>query len=112
MIQFTLVGAHFRPAEAKEVLKHLVIGDTVQLHADPDNQYDDTAVAVWAEGHHIGFIPATDNSAPFAALMDGAEITAEVIAFESQLKPVLEYNLGALAGLTEDDDFGSNWGDE
>lgn len=90
MLQLTLMGANFRPAEARELVKHLNIGDTVHLQADPDNQYDATAVAVYYDDVHIGFIPKESNSALFAVLMDGAEISATVIAFESTLKPILE----------------------
>lgn len=96
-LQCPLVGAHFRPAEAKAVLKSLSVGDRVELRADPTNQYDSTAVACWHSGQHLGFIPATDNSAVFAALMDGAEIEAEIIAFENTYRPVLEIDFQAHA---------------
>lgn len=90
MLTVTMVGASFRPAEAKEVVKALRIGDILELRADPDNDYDSTAVAVYFNETHLGFIPRESNSALFAVLMDGAEISAEVVAFESSLKPVLE----------------------
>lgn len=94
MLQMTMVGATFRPADAKEIIKHLTVGDTVDLRADPDNQYDDTAVAVDKDGTHLGFLPAAENGPVFAALSDGADIEATIIAFESTLKPVLEFDLG------------------
>lgn len=96
MLQLTMVGATFRPAEAKEIVRGLTIGDRVELQADPDNEYDSTAVAVYRDGVHIGFIPRTDNGPLFAVLMDGAEISAEIIAFENTLKPVLEINFDAM----------------
>lgn len=90
MLTVTMVGATFRPASAKEALKQLKIGDKLELRADPNNDYDATAVACYYAHHHVGFIPKESNSALFAALMDGTEISAEIIAWENTLKPVLE----------------------
>lgn len=89
-MMLTMVGATFRPASAKAVVTHLNVGEMVELRADPDNQYDDTAVAVYAHGEHIGFLPKDSNAEYFARLVDGEEIEAEIIAFENTLKPVLE----------------------
>lgn len=97
MLQVPMVGAPFRPASAKEVLKQLKIGDRLELRADPDNEYDTTAVACYYAHHHLGFIPKESNSALFAVLMDGAEISAEIIAFENTLKPVLEIHFDSMA---------------
>lgn len=102
MLTVTMVGATFRPAAAKEVLKQLRIGDRLELRADPDNEYDSTAVACYYAHHHLGFIPRESNSALFAVLMDGAEITAEIIAFENTLKPVLEIHFDAMPADEED----------
>lgn len=96
MLTLTMVGATFRSASAKEVLKSLKIGDRLDLRADPNNEYDATAVAVDYEGEHLGFIPRESNSALFAVLMDGAEISAEIVAWENSLKPVLEIHFDAM----------------
>lgn len=102
MLTVTMVGATFRPAEAKEIVRGLHIGDRVQLRADPNNEYDTTAVAVYSHDTHIGFIPKESNSALFAVLMDGATITAEIIAFENTLKPVLEIEFEQMNPYNED----------
>ena len=91
--QFTLAGANFRPAEAKQAIKEAEIGDTVELEADPENPYDPNAVKVILEGEFVGFVPKTDNAPLAAALADGATIEGEIIAFESTLKPVIEVTL-------------------
>lgn len=96
MLTVPMVGATFRPADAKEIVRGLHIGAQVQLVADPNNEYDTTAVAVYSDDVHIGFIPKESNSALFAVLMDGAEINAEIIAFENTLKPVLEIHFDAM----------------
>lgn len=97
MLQLTMVGAAFRPAAAKDIVRSLSIGDRVQLQADLDNECDSSAVAVYYDDVHIGFIPKESNSAIFAVLMDDAEISAEVIAFENTLKPVLEIHFDSMA---------------
>lgn len=86
----TMVGASFRPSEARAIVSHLNVGDRLELRADPDNAYDDTAVAVYSENIHIGFIPKDHNADLFSRLIDGEEIEAEIIAFENTLKPILE----------------------
>src|ERR1044072_5577859 len=96
MLTVPMVGATFRPAEAKEIIRGLHIGAQVQLVADPNNEYDSTAVAVYSDDVHIGFVPKESNSALFAVLMDGAEISAEIIGFESTLKPVLEIQFDSM----------------
>lgn len=90
MLTVTMVGAQFRPPEAKALTKAIDIGQLVELRADPDNEYDSTAVAVYYEDTHIGFIPKAMNGELFTRLQEGEEITAEVVAFESSLKPILE----------------------
>lgn len=102
MMTVTMVGAAFRPTEAKEIVRGLHIGAQVQLVADPNNEYDSTAVAVYSDDVHIGFIPRDSNSALFAVLMDGASIGAEVIAFENTLKPILEINFEQMNPYNED----------
>jgi len=91
--QCTLAGANFRPADAREVCKHLGIGDTLELEADPSNPYDSNAVKVIAEDTFIGFIPKSDNTAVAAALAQGEEVIVGVVGFESPIKPILEITL-------------------
>lgn len=108
MLTVTMVGATFRPAEAKEIVRGLYIGNRVQLVADPNNAYDTTAVAVYSDDVHIGFIPKESNSALFTVLMDGAEISAEIVAFENSLKPVLEISFDDMGPYTEDQAISEN----
>jgi len=90
----TMVGAFARPPEAKALVRdELAIGAAVELRAYPENEYDDHAVACYYNDVHIGFIPRTDNGPVFAALQDGDDVFAEVIAFESTIKPILEVTL-------------------
>lgn len=103
MLQVTMVGASFRPASAKEIIKGLSIGDDVKLVADPHNQYDATAVACYYDDVHIGFVPKESNSAIFHFLMDDNELTGRIIAFESTLKPILEIDFVGDEGSAQDE---------
>lgn len=57
-----LVGMTYRSKAAKEVYYTLKIGDKISLKPDPDNQYDETAVKVYAKRCHIGYIPQKYSS--------------------------------------------------
>lgn len=83
-----IVGTHFRGSEAKRIANSLEEGDTVELEREPDNQYDANAVACYAQGEHIGYIPAANNTALALALDDGEECIAEVIGRNGS-KPTL-----------------------
>lgn len=86
-----MVGANFRPAKAREIVKNLFIGETdLTLEPEPDNPYDDHAVKVMYQGEHIGYIERSNNSALHEALVDGSEASVEIIGFATTLKPLLE----------------------
>lgn len=84
-----IVGTHFRGSEAKRICNSLDIGDEVQLEREPDNSYDANAVAVYAEGEHIGYIPAANNLQLALALDDEREAVATVIGWNGN-KPTLK----------------------
>ncbi len=88
-----LVGANFRPSEAKLRVKTLQIGDSLTLSPDPHNAYDSHAVQVIADGLHIGFIPKSDNLEIFEHLSDQGEYTCTITGFPSSLKPTLAIEL-------------------
>lgn len=88
-----VVGVTFRPAQVKNIVKSLNIGDEVQLQADPENEYDSTAVAVYYDDTHIGFVPKEQNTELFKRLTDGCVATGEIIMFENSLKPIIEINV-------------------
>lgn len=91
-----LTGVSFRPAEAKEAVKRLSIGDELGLERDPNNQYDSNAVKVVTldtedeEGQFIGFIPAADNTEIAAHLDEDGSYTCTVVSFLGTLKPGLK----------------------
>lgn len=91
-LTFPLMGASFRPAEAKAVLRSLQPGDTVTLDPDLQNEYDPAAVRVLAKGQHIGFLPR-GSLAIYNRLVDGDVLTAEILSFEGPHKPTLSVQL-------------------
>ena len=106
----TLAGANFRPAEAKEIVRQLSVGNHLDLEAEPDNKYDPNAVKVVLEGEHLGYVAKINNPEVARALADGDLLIATVIDFETSLKPVLMIEHGTpLGGL---DEFDSDWGDD
>lgn len=94
-----MVGAHFRPQEAKDIIKSLEVGDVLTLRRDPENAYDNFAVACDYQDEFLGFIPKEHNFEIATALDNGAEITAEIVAFANSLRPTLEIE------LPEEEDF-------
>jgi hypothetical protein len=109
----TLAGASFRPAEAKDILRGLSVGDFLDLEAEPDNRFDSNAVKLLYAGEHLGYVAKINNPEVAEALAEGQALSARVIDFETSLKPVLmiEENT-ALGNLPDGAEFGSNWGDE
>lgn len=65
-----LAGLSFRPAEAKDVVRLLEVGDDLLLEREPYNVHDANAIKVLTpEGTFIGYCDKLSN-APVAALLD------------------------------------------
>lgn len=64
---YSIVGANFRNAE--EAVAALQPGTPITLVREPENPYDKNAIAVFADGRHIGYIPKKQNAA-LAAFID------------------------------------------
>jgi hypothetical protein len=96
-MQLTLVGASFRPKDAKEVLASLTEGDIVQLVREPDNQYDANAIQIHYDDAFIGFV-AKHEAAVIAPDMDEAladepeyQFSAIIEAKPSRWSAILTY---------------------
>ena len=58
----------------EELAPHLNVDDKMEFFREPDNQYDDKAIAIKnAEGVKIGYVPQADNVI-FARLMDAGKL--------------------------------------
>lgn len=91
MPTMTMVGANFRPQEARDAVRSLSLsdGEFLALEPEPNNQYDMFAVKVLLDDLHLGYLPKGPNAEIFDRLVDGDEASIEILSFESQLKPVL-----------------------
>lgn len=96
-MNLTLVGASFRPKDAKDVLASLSEGDIVQLVREPDNKYDPNAIQIHYDDHFIGFV-AKHEAAVIADEMDLAlqedpatYFEATITAKPSRWSAVMEY---------------------
>jgi HIRAN domain len=63
--------AGFTYYEGKKLLSQMKEGDSLDLLREPDNQYDNKAIAIYWEGQKLGFMPQIDNSV-LAAILDAA----------------------------------------
>lgn len=76
-----VAGFQFHDGMQPEVSVLLTSGKVLALVREPENPHDENAIAVISpEGHHLGYIPRSENDIP-ATLADqdvllGAEITA------------------------------------
>ncbi len=80
---YAMVGMRFRDAE--EFVASLPDREPLLLLRQPNNPHDANAVAVWARGRHVGFIPTKENAA-LASRMD--DIGRERADFKLEAKLV------------------------
>ncbi len=62
----------------------LHIGAELLLKPEPDNRYDENAVAIWHHNHKLGFVPRSHNQ-PIATILHAGHDIFEVRV--QQLKP-------------------------
>lgn len=65
--QFFVAG--FRHYKGMEILPHMEVNDLLELKREPDNEHDESAVALYWQQEKIGFIPAEFNEM-LAKLLD------------------------------------------
>lgn len=81
LFETRVAGFQFHDGMQPEVSALLTPGKALALVREPENPHDENAIAVISpEGHHLGYIPRSENDIP-AVLADqdvllGAEITA------------------------------------
>ena len=98
-----LVGAHFRPQEAKDIIDMLEPGDELNLEREPHNKYDSNAIKVLGfdyDGaeHHLGYIPASEAPEIGQYLMEPERFTyvCEVVDTTTSRKPSLKITITEL----------------
>lgn len=88
-LHFPLMGASFRPSEARETVRGLQAGDELTLEPDTNNKYDAFAVRVLYDGEHIGYLPKGHNTIVFEALCNHEDVSCSVFYSDNNLKPEL-----------------------
>lgn len=84
--QFFVAG--FQYYEGHNLLKKIKVGDFLTMIREPDNRYDNCAIALHWKEKKIGFVPGSENSV-LAALIDAndLEFLCEVTFVELKTKP-------------------------
>ena len=89
-----LMGANFRPNEAKEIVRALQSGDVLTAEREPGNPYDPNAIMVRKDDAHLGYI-GRGLAEELSPLIDnhGAALSLRVSGFLNPLKPYLAVEL-------------------
>lgn len=84
----TIAGAQFRSKEDKDSLDLCVVGDKLRLERDANNEYDLNAIRLILldedTEHFVGFVARKDNLHVAAAMDQGEEYEAEIIALRDK----------------------------
>ena len=80
-----LAGFNFH--QAPEVWRQMRVGDALQLAREPDNPHDDKAIRVQWQGHKLGYVPRTQNSALSWAMDRGENLHARVSRLQPHRNP-------------------------
>ena len=79
-----IVGIYY--TQNGNYLRGLKSGTQLELHPEPDNQYDSFAVSVWHDGRRLGFIPRGPNRRIFTALNASSKVYIFTQAISGSIK--------------------------
>ena len=83
-----LAGFQYHEGMRREVAQTLRQGATVFLNREPENRYDDQAIAVrTGDGYMIGYVPRDINPVPAVIADQGVILTAEIIRVDLNASP-------------------------
>ena len=68
--------AGFQYYQGELFWKKLSVGDQLQLSREPDNPYDENAVAIYREGIKLGYLPRVENIVVARMMDKGQRINA------------------------------------
>lgn len=74
---FPVAGFQFH--DGPPILERIRVGMPLALVPEPDNPHDGRAIRIEACGHHIGYVPRSDNRPLVRLLRQGAPLSARVI---------------------------------
>jgi len=62
MFDYQITGTKYVEPEAWEIIKTLERGDELTLIAEPENEYDENAIAIYYEDVKLGYVPKAVNA--------------------------------------------------
>jgi hypothetical protein len=77
LLRATLRGHRYH--DGPHVLDRLRVGDALQLVREPENDFDEHAVAVHWKGAHLGYLPREHNRVVANLLDQGVGLRAELV---------------------------------
>lgn len=83
-----IAGFQYYDGMKKSVIMRLKQGGTLLLNREPDNEYDECAIAVHTpEGHKIGFVPRNRNELPASLADQGIPLVAVITELDPEAEP-------------------------
>jgi hypothetical protein len=76
--------AGFRFHDGPSLLERIRVGMPLALVPEPDNPHDRRAIRIEAYGHHLGYVPRSDNRPLARLLRQGATLHARVIGVQRE----------------------------
>ena len=74
--EFNLAGAHLKSRQ--KIVVGLQPGEPLELVREPENRYDKHAIAVYARGQQVGYIPR-DRARMFCDFIGGGNVPEAVL---------------------------------
>lgn len=71
--------AGFRYNDGRRVWDEMRVGDALGVIREPENAFDASAIRLEWQGHKIGYVPRSENSALARVLDSGTAIEARII---------------------------------
>jgi len=79
--------AGFQYYDGEKVFRSLRLNTPLQLKRDLNNRYDKNAVAIYAQGKKLGFVPKADNTAVAQMLDRNERISARIVELAMSENP-------------------------
>jgi hypothetical protein len=88
LLETFVAGFQYHEGMRRKVAQTLKPGIALKLEREPQNPYDENAIAVHTlQGHHVGYIPRTLNEVPARIADQGIPLEAEVMEFDPEKDP-------------------------
>ena len=79
--------AGFQYGAGPQLIGKMKKGDELRLVSEPENKFDNKAIAVYWKQHKIGYVPAADNEIPDNILKQEVKLTARIENLDRNAEP-------------------------